>query len=86
MLDNDLPASIKTIMHSEGVDFQLVPPHHHRTNAAQRAIQTYKYHLVNGLISCDKDFPVTPLRLSPLTINLDLLPSPSIPDQYTPLH
>ena len=39
-LDNDCPAGLKAFMRQEGVTFQLAPPHLHRTNAAERAIQT----------------------------------------------
>ena len=45
-------------MNQEGVGFQLVPPHLHRTNAAKRAIHNYKDHLVTGLIRCDPIFPL----------------------------
>ena len=45
-------------MHQEGVDLQLVPPYLRRTDAAKRAIQTYKDHLVTGLSSCDPSFPL----------------------------
>ena len=33
---------LKQFMRNSSVKFQLVPPHLHRTNAAERAIQTYK--------------------------------------------
>ena len=75
MVDNNFPASLKTFMYSESVNFQLVPPHHHRTNAAKSTIETYKDHLVAGLISCD---PALPLHLwdrllSQETFTLNLL-------------
>jgi hypothetical protein len=43
---------------SEGIDYQLVPPNVHRRNAAERAISTYKDHLIAGLSSTDKVFPL----------------------------
>ena len=35
---------------------QLVEPHNHRVNAAERAIQTFKNHTKAGLCICDKEF------------------------------
>ena len=40
--------------------FQLVPPHTHRANAAERAIQILKAHFTAGLASIDPlFFPVS---------------------------
>ena len=51
-----------------------MPPYLHRTNAAERAIQTYKDHLIAGLSSCDPNVPLHLWdRLIPhatLTLNL----------------
>ena len=59
MLGNECPDGLKTFL---------------RTNAAERAIQTYKYHLISGLSSCDLNFPLHLWdRLIPhatLTLNL----------------
>ena len=38
--------------------YQLVPPHIHRRNAAERAIQTFKNHFIAGLSSVHKLFPM----------------------------
>jgi hypothetical protein len=40
------------------VEYQLVPPHCHRRNAAERAIRTFKEHFVAGLSSVDPTFPL----------------------------
>jgi hypothetical protein len=48
----------KEYMTNEGVDFQLVPPHIHYRNAAERAIHTFKNHFIAGLCSTNKDFPL----------------------------
>ena len=37
---------------------QLVPPHIHRRNSAERAIMTFKEHLIVVLSSTHKDFPL----------------------------
>jgi hypothetical protein len=39
------------------MNYQLVPPHFHRTNAAERAIRTFKEHFKAGLATVDPDFP-----------------------------
>ena len=40
------------------LDFQLVPPHVHRRNAAERAIQTFKSHFITGSATLTSDFPM----------------------------
>jgi hypothetical protein len=40
------------------VEYQLVPPHCHRRNAAERAIQTFREHFMAGLSSVDTNFPL----------------------------
>ena len=78
MLDNECPGGLKTFLWKTSAKFQLVPPYLHRTNAAERAIQTYKDYFISGLSSCDPNFPLHLWdRLIPnatLTLNL-LLPS-----------
>ena len=44
MLDNEVPGGLKQFLRDSSVNFQPVPLHLHRTNAAKRAIQTYKDH------------------------------------------
>ena len=56
MLNNECPAGLKTVMQNTGVNFQLVPLHLHRTNAAELAITTYKEHLIAGLSTCEPSF------------------------------
>ena len=51
MLDSEYPVGLKTFLRESSVNFQLVPPYLHRTNATERAIQTYKDHLIADLIS-----------------------------------
>jgi hypothetical protein len=40
------------------VEYQLVPPHCHRRNAADQATRSFKEHVVSGLVSVDSDFPL----------------------------
>ena len=35
-----------------------VPPHIHRRNTSERAICTFKNHIISGLAACDPDFPI----------------------------
>ena len=57
-LDNEASTILKQFMRSQEIDYQLVPPHVHRRNAAERAIRTFKNHFTAGLCSVDKDFPL----------------------------
>ncbi|MHA7856378.1 hypothetical protein [Marinobacter shengliensis] len=57
-LDNECSQMLKDYMHEQGVDYQLVPPHVHRRNAAERAIRTFKNHFIAGLCSVDPNFPL----------------------------
>ena len=49
---------MKQFLRQQGIDFQLAPPHTHRRNAAERAIRTFKNHLIAGLCSLDPDCPL----------------------------
>jgi hypothetical protein len=73
-LDNEASALLKSHLHDVQVHYQLVPPHIHRRNAAERAIRTFKNHFVAGLASTDTKFPLHLWdRLLPqaeLTLNL----------------
>jgi hypothetical protein len=57
-LDNEASAALKHFFTANGVEYQLVPPHCHRRNAAERAIQTFKEQFVAGLSSVDPTFPL----------------------------
>jgi hypothetical protein len=57
-LDNEASAGFKSNLCQKGIDFQLVPPHNHRRNATERAIQTFKNHFVAILCGTDKLFPL----------------------------
>jgi hypothetical protein len=55
-LDNETSAALKNFFTANNVEYQLVPPHCHRRNAAERAIRTFKEHFVAGLSSVDPTF------------------------------
>ena len=59
ILDNECSFEMKQAFTAATVKFQLVPPHLHRRNAAERAIRTFKNHLIAGLCTCDSRFPAS---------------------------
>ena len=74
VLDNEASNELKTAMTKKQTKYQLVPPYTHRSNAAERAIQTFKNHFKAGLASIDPEFPMTEwdrlLEQCFLTLNL----------------
>jgi hypothetical protein len=64
---------LKNFFTVNNIAYQLVRPHCHRRNAAERAIRTFKEHFVAGLSSVDPSFPMQWDRLLPqadITLNL----------------
>jgi len=57
-LDNEAPNNMKQYMTQQNLHFQLVPPHNHRRNYAEKAIGTWKDHFIAGLTSMEKAFPM----------------------------
>jgi hypothetical protein len=57
-LDNEASAALKNLFTVNDIAYQLVPPHCHRRNAAERAIRTFKEHFVAGISSVDPSFPM----------------------------
>ena len=57
-LDNEASTVLKKFLINTGTDYQLAPPHIHRRNAAERAIRTFKNHLIAGLCTVDANFPL----------------------------
>jgi hypothetical protein len=47
---------LKDYLYQQDITFQLVPPYSHRRNSAERAIRSFKDHLIAGLCSTDKSF------------------------------
>ena len=75
-LDNECPTVLQKFMTAKDERFQLVPPHLHRRNSAERVIQTFKNHFIAGLASVNKHFPVH--------LWFRLLPHCLIPSYYSP--
>ena len=74
-MDNEASKNLRYIISNEKkLEIQLVPPHQHRRNAAERAIRTAKNHLLAGIASCDPTFPINEwdrlILQAELTLNL----------------
>jgi hypothetical protein len=54
--DNEASRLLKMYLHQQNITFQLVLPYSHRRNADERAIRSFKDHLIAGLCSTDKSF------------------------------
>ena len=80
-LDNEASGDLKRYLQDEAIDFQLVPPHMHRRNAAERAIQTFKNHFVSALAITPPIFPLKPLGLINSTGDTYLKSTATIPHQ-----
>ena len=58
VMDNQATKQIKIFLTKEECKLQLVEPHNHRVNAAERAIQTFKDAFISALATTDRDFPL----------------------------
>ena len=74
VLDNEKSSTLIQAFNKNGVTYQLVPPNNHRSNMAERAIQTFKHHFKSGLATCDPDFPLAEwdrlIQQAIITLNL----------------
>ena len=58
VMDNECSAAVEKYITSEQINIQLVPPHNHRVNAAERAITTFKEHFIAALATVDMHCPL----------------------------
>ena len=81
--DNETSFDLQNAMCKKQITYQIVPPHNHRANLAETAIQTFKNHFKVGLSTLHPDSPIAEWdRLLPqafLTLNL-LRPSTAYPN------
>jgi len=56
--DNECSAEFKERIKSNNTKYQFVPPHDHRRNIAEKAIQVFKAHFISILCGADKSFPL----------------------------
>ena len=59
VLDSEISTDLIAAFTKHITDYQLVPPHSHRRNQAELAIQTYKNHFKAGLASMDPQFSLS---------------------------
>jgi hypothetical protein len=57
-MDNETSAALKKYFTEKEMNYQLVPLHCHRANAAERAIRMLKKHFKLGLTTVDPAFPI----------------------------
>jgi len=58
ILDNEISDEFRGAIKKHNMTYELVPPHDHRRNLAERAIQTWKGHFISILCGVDEDFPM----------------------------
>ncbi len=58
VMDNECSAAVKKYIKYEKISIQLVPPHNHQVNAAERAITTFKEHFIAALATVDMHCPL----------------------------
>jgi hypothetical protein len=73
-LDNKALEAFKQCIREQQMQYELVPPGNHQCNEAERAIQTFKAHLISILAGIDDKFPLSLwchlLEPTELTLNL----------------
>ena len=74
-LDNEASDALKQYIRKQEIQFELMPPGNHRRNQAERAIQTFKAHLIAILAGVDNKFPLSLWchLLEPTELSLNLL-------------
>ena len=75
--DNAMTKTFIADLQRRGIACQLVPPHNHRTNNAERAVRTFKNHYIASLATCDPTFPMSevPALVPQILLTLNLLRS-----------
>ena len=75
ILDNEASNSLKTTLIKNNIAYQLVPPHLHRRNMAERAIQTFKAYCITFLHTAPPKYPAKERDhlLPPCELTLTLL-------------
>ena len=58
VMDNECSKAVEQFIKKKNVDIQLVAPHNHRVNAAERAIRTFKEHFIAALATIDIKCPL----------------------------
>ena len=56
--NNQAAWPLKTFLKTKECSWQFVEPHNHKVNAAERAMQTFKGHLISGFCCTDSKWPL----------------------------
>ena len=56
ILENECSAEFKALISENEMKYQLVPPHDHRRNVTEKAVQSFKYYFVAVLCGTDDNF------------------------------
>jgi hypothetical protein len=57
-MDNEASVALKNYFTEKEMNYQLISPHFHRANDAERAIRTFKEQFKSGLATVDPAFPI----------------------------
>ncbi len=57
-MDNEASLAVKTWMLNNNIEYKLATVDNHRTNVAERCIETAKHHIIAGLATTDENFPI----------------------------
>ena len=57
IMDNEVSEDLKKYFEYLDIQFQLVPPHMHHRNDAERAMRTFKNHFVAAICTVDRLLP-----------------------------
>ena len=75
IMDNEVSEDLKQYFEDSYIQFQLVPPHMHRINGAERAVITFKNHFIVSICTVGPFFPfyLWYRLLSQVTMTLHML-------------
>jgi hypothetical protein len=57
-MDNQATTHIKKFLSKNNCKLQVIEPHNHHVNAAERTIQTFKAAFIAALATTDSNFPL----------------------------
>ena len=74
-MDNKVSEDLKQYFENSDIQFQLVPPHTHWRNSAERAVRTFRSNFISALCTVDPHFPfyLQDSLLPQVTITLNML-------------
>jgi hypothetical protein len=58
VLDSECSTEFKERIVLNNTKYQLIPPHNHRQNIAEKVIQVFKAHFISILCGANKSFPL----------------------------